>query len=88
MNESQFKRALTGRPIFRDLVAERAEQERQEAMRRAAAEGALWQLAELHMPADVREAAARWKLDAVMTEMWRSAWIAGWRAAYETRGET
>lgn len=44
----------------------------------------LWALADLHIPPDVREAAARWKLDAVMTEMWRAAFITGFREAVKT----
>ena len=45
----------------------------------AAAERGLWALADLHVPTDVREAAVRWKLENTLVEMWRSAFIQGWR---------
>lgn len=52
----------------------------------AAADAAgLWELADIYMPADIREFAERHKLDATVPEMWRSAWIAGWRAAMHSK---
>lgn len=44
-------------------------------------DAALWQLAEDRTPSDVIESATRWKLDMVIPMMWRSAFVAGWRAA-------
>lgn len=37
------------------------------------------EICERDMPPDVREAAQRWKLGTTMEELWRSAFIAGWR---------
>lgn len=48
------------------------------------ADALLWEMADAAVPADVRESAARWKLDEVMVEMWRAAWVAGWRSARKT----
>ena len=48
------------------------------------ADALLWEMADDAVPADVRESAARWKLDNMMVEMWRAAWVAGWRAARKT----
>lgn len=47
----------------------------------AAGERALWALADQHIPPDVREMAHRWKMDHTLVEMYRAAFIAGWRAA-------
>jgi hypothetical protein len=69
--------------VWRDPEAERKAAQEQEAAMKAAAEHGLWALADHLMPSDVREAAERWKLDHVMTEMWRSAFIAGWREAFK-----
>lgn len=55
---------------------------RELAAAQAAAEQGLWSLADYHLPADIREAANRWKLGTVLCEIWRQAWIAGWRAAH------
>lgn len=60
--------------------AQAAAQQRIEADRVAAEQG-LWALADLYLPPDIREAAQRWKLDHSLTEIWRSAFIAGWRQA-------
>lgn len=49
----------------------------------AAAERGLWALADLYLPTDVREAATRWQLENVLPELWRSAFIQGWRASQE-----
>lgn len=54
------------------------------AEEKAAAELGLWALADLYVPTDVREAAARWKLENTLVEMWRDAFIEGWRAALRT----
>lgn len=42
---------------------------------------AIWQLADYYMPADVQEMAERWKMQETLKEMWRGAFIEGWRAA-------
>lgn len=47
---------------------------------RIAAENGLWALADLHVPPDVREMAQRWKLEQTIVEMYRNAFINGWRA--------
>lgn len=47
----------------------------------AAAARALWALADLHVPTDVREAAARWGLEHTIVEVWRQAFIAGFRVS-------
>ena len=44
-------------------------------------DAALWQLAEDRTPSDVIESSERWGLKAVLPFMWRSAFVAGWRAA-------
>ena len=63
----------------------RAEEDR--LLEDARADGkAIWPLADYYMPADVKEAAARWKMDETLQEMWRQAFIAGWRAAHRGRG--
>lgn len=59
----------------------RAEAEKRQIARNAAAERGLWALADLYMPADIREAGERWKIPHALEEMWRAAFIAGWRAA-------
>lgn len=41
---------------------------------------AVWALADYLMPADFKQLAENMKLDATMKEMWRNAFIAGWRA--------
>lgn len=40
-----------------------------------------WQLADESIPADVRQLAERWKMGETLIEMWRGAWIEGYRAA-------
>jgi hypothetical protein len=67
-----------------DEFAEKADlmRRRELAAMQAAAEQGLWSLADYHLPADIRETANRWKLGTVLCEIWRQAWIAGWRAAH------
>lgn len=48
----------------------------------AAAEAGLWALADSMMPPDILEAAERWKLDHILPELWRSAFVAGWRECH------
>jgi hypothetical protein len=43
---------------------------------------AVWALADYLMPADFKETAASLKMTETMQEMWRNAFIAGWRAAH------
>lgn len=43
---------------------------------------AVWALADYLMPADFKQMAENMKLDATMKEMWRNAFIAGWRARH------
>lgn len=77
---------LEGPPIFRDVKAEEEDRKAEQVALRAAAENGLWALADHLMPSDVREAAERWRLDSIMTEMWRSAFIAGYREAHKRLG--
>lgn len=42
---------------------------------------AVWALADHLMPPDVREMAERMKMTETLQEMWRGAFIIGWRAA-------
>ena len=46
---------------------------------------AVWQLADYYMPADVKEMAGLWKMENTLQEMWRGAFIEGWRAAHRKR---
>lgn len=46
---------------------------------------ALWALADLYMPSDVREYGARHKMPELTAEIWRSAFCAGWRAAMRAK---
>jgi len=66
-------------PFFTRFNKTHDDADRRRAENAAAAEMGLWALADIHMPSDVREAAQRWKLGTAMEELWRSAFIAGWR---------
>jgi hypothetical protein len=48
---------------------------------------ALWLLADQSIPTDIKEMAARWKMSEVVQEMWRNAFMAGWRAAHQVPDE-
>lgn len=61
----------------RDDAQALAQEQAEEA--RVAAERGMWALADLYVPPDIREAAQRWKLEHFLVEMWRSAFIQGWR---------
>lgn len=62
----------------------RAEEERC-AMRDAAADAkAVWALADMMIPVDVKEMAERWNMKETILEMWRNAFIAGWRASHRS----
>ncbi len=66
---------------------ERIEQETKErrALQDAKADQrAVWALADFYLPPDVCEMAMRWKMDATLVEMWRGAFIEGWRAAHRS----
>lgn len=43
---------------------------------------AVWLLADYLMPADFKELARNMKMEATMQELWRNAFIAGWRAQH------
>jgi hypothetical protein len=65
---------------------ERREQKAEEAdmIERARADAkAIWLLADYSIPADVKEMAERLKMKETMIEMWRGAFIEGWRAAHK-----
>ena len=44
---------------------------------------AVWLLADYSIPPDTRQMARSWCMEQVMMEMWRNAFIAGWRAAHK-----
>lgn len=50
---------------------------------RADASKALWALADYSIPPDVKETAALWGMKETLLEIWRGAFIAGWRAAHK-----
>lgn len=43
---------------------------------------AVWLLADYYMPADIKEMAGLWKMESTLQEMWKGAFIEGWRAAH------
>jgi hypothetical protein len=43
---------------------------------------AVWLAADHYLPDDVRESAKRWGMEQAICELWRNAFIAGWRAAH------
>jgi hypothetical protein len=45
---------------------------------------ALWVLADHMIPPDIIESAKRWRMEETIKEMWRSAFIQGWRSAHKT----
>ena len=47
---------------------------------------AVWALADQYLPADVMETAERHKMSETMREIWRAAFIAGWRARDRAEG--
>lgn len=55
------------------------EQDRIDAARADAK--ALWHLADYSIPADVKDMAQRWDMEQALQEIWRGAFIQGWRAA-------
>ena len=44
---------------------------------------AVWLLADYSIPPDTKEAAMRWGMEQTIMEIWRNAFIAGWRAAHK-----
>jgi hypothetical protein len=44
-------------------------------------QSAVWALADLYLPSDIREFGARHKIPELSEHIWRSAFVAGWRAA-------
>lgn len=74
-----------GRILMAEIWAkEEAERNAQEAKMIANAKAdakAVWALADCLMPTDFLETAERLKMQETMREIWRSAFIAGWRAA-------
>jgi hypothetical protein len=90
-NQGTSSGALIGGRIYGDraaFVQFRKEQDEAEcrALRiledAAADKNAVWALADYMLPTDVREMAARWKMTETIQEMWRNAFVAGWRAAH------
>lgn len=75
-----------GSALTRHLDAEREAKERAAEVQYAAERG-LWALADLYLPPDVREAATRWQLEQVLPEMWRQAFIQGWRASQKAEAD-
>ncbi len=82
------------RPDGRVSMAEKwAEEEQQRkaeearAIQNAKADAkAVWALADYMMPADFKEMARNMKMEATMQELWRNAFIAGWRAQHRVDG--
>jgi len=84
--------ALIGGRVYGDRAAltQIVQREQDEAERRerrmmedaAADKNAVWALADYMLPTDVREMAARWQMNETIQEMWRAAFVAGWRAAH------
>lgn len=74
-----------GRPSMAEIWAK--EEAERKAVERAMVEDArsdakaVWLLADYLMPADFKERAAQLQMSETMQEMWRNAFIAGWRAA-------
>ncbi len=67
---------------FKDAGEEAARRSDDDAFANAAG---LWELADLYMPPDIQEFADRHHLEHTVPEMWRSAYIQGWRAAMRSR---
>ncbi len=61
-------------------------EDRGEAVDKEAVAG-LWELADMYVPKDVRELGERHGSPALTAELWRSAFIQGWRAAMRSRHE-
>jgi hypothetical protein len=70
----------------RDDAERRAAEARAIADARADAR-AVWLLADLMIPTDVKEFAARLRVPELGAEIWRSAFITGWRMAHRPVGE-
>lgn len=73
---------LTLSEIWAQEKAERDAEEKRQIENARADSNAVWQLADYYLPADVREMAERWKMNETLIEMWRGAFIEGWRAAH------
>jgi hypothetical protein len=50
-----------------------------------AAAQAFHAIADLHMPADLRDQAQQWKLEAFMEAVWRAGWQSGFRFRCKNR---
>lgn len=60
------------------------EEEKRKLQNAVADQKALYALADHYLPSDVKENAARWKMEETLCEMWRNAFIAGWRAYHRS----
>ena len=69
-------------PLFPWEGVDPIEQSRQRALLELmrSNQRALWLLADYELPPDVREIARVWKLEQTVCEIWRNAFIQGWRA--------
>ena len=86
-NSNFFRSAVPS--IFNELHAEEDRLLKLEAERRmsdAVADAkAVWALADMMIPVDVKEMAERWNMKETILEIWRNAFIAGWRASHRSR---
>lgn len=64
-------------------VAQRALEARAREAEATADASALWQLADQHIPSDIREFGVRHGMPELTAEIWRSAFAKGWREAHK-----
>lgn len=67
--------------MLHEQEREREEEHRKLADAQADRE-AVWALADFYLPPSVKEMAASWGMKETLTEIWRGAFIEGWRAAH------
>lgn len=80
----EFEKKYPGPTLGEVWDKERRQREAEEGRMLADARAdakAVWQLAEYYMPADIRQMADIWNMKETLIEMWRGAFIEGWRAA-------
>lgn len=51
-------------------------------------QAAVWALADLYCPSDIREFGERHKIPELSMHLWRSAFVAGWRSALRAIPQT
>lgn len=80
-NTQQVSIDQLSRQILREQAAAQMKEARALEDARADAHG-IWALAEFYLPPSVKEMAQLWGMRETLAEMWRSAFIEGWRAAH------